>query len=159
MREKHVYAFLRIQDCTGRHRGTTDLTSLPLATVRHHGRSCVTQWNSVKFHLECKLHFPCAHLMLQQIHLTNVSESTEPGYRVCWLVNFFALIRAMKTALEFVILCSNRGLEIEVTTRQKKRISAVSAGACIRAWDLKVMRALGSHPRPLSCNLIDFELL
>ena len=118
---------------------------LPLVSVRHHGRSCNSVKVEIKFHLE--------------IHLTNVSESTEPGYRVCWLVNFFAWIRAMKTALEFVIWCSNRGLEIEVTTRQKKRMSAVSARACIRAWDLKVMRGLGSHPRPLSCNLIDFELV
>ena len=119
MREKHVYAFLRIQDCTGRHRGTTDLTWLPLATVRHHGRSCNSVKVEIKFHLECKLHFPCAHLMLQKTHLTNVSESTEARYWVCWHVNFFAWIRAMKTALEFVILCSNRGLQIEVTTRQK----------------------------------------
>ena len=34
----------------------------------------------IKFHLDCKLHFPCAELMLRQMHLTNVSESIEANY-------------------------------------------------------------------------------
>ena len=41
-------------------------------------------------------------------------------------------MRAIKTALEFVILCSNRWLKIEVTARQKKRVSAVSAKLHVR---------------------------
>ena len=34
----------------------------------------------IKFHLECKLHFPSAQLMLRQMHCTNVSESIEAKY-------------------------------------------------------------------------------
>ena len=39
----------------------------------------------MKFHLECKLHFPCAQLMLRQTHFTNVPESIEAKYWVSWL--------------------------------------------------------------------------
>ena len=47
-------------------------------------RSSLSTCNSVKvemkFHLECKLHFPSAQLMLRQMHSTNVSESIEAKY-------------------------------------------------------------------------------
>ena len=60
------------------------LTSLPLVSVRRHGRA-----NSVnveiKFHLEFKLRFPSAQLMLRQMHLTNVSESIKAKCWVSWL--------------------------------------------------------------------------
>ena len=39
----------------------------------------------IKFHLECKLHFPGAELRLRQMHLTNLSESIEAKYCVSWL--------------------------------------------------------------------------
>ena len=39
----------------------------------------------IKFHLECKLHFPSAQLMLRQMHLTKVFESIEAKYCVSWL--------------------------------------------------------------------------
>ena len=39
----------------------------------------------MKFHLECKLHFPCAQLMLWQMHWTNLSASIEYKYWVSWL--------------------------------------------------------------------------
>ena len=38
-----------------------------------------------KFHLECKLHFPSAQLMLRQMHLTKVFESVEAKYWASWL--------------------------------------------------------------------------
>ena len=34
----------------------------------------------IKFHLECKIHFPSAQIVLRQMYLTNVSESTEAKY-------------------------------------------------------------------------------
>ena len=34
----------------------------------------------IKFHLECKLHFPSAQLMIRQMHLTIVFESIEAKY-------------------------------------------------------------------------------
>ena len=53
-------------------------TSLLLASVRRHG-------HKTKFHLECKLRFPCAQLMLRQMQLDKfISKSCR---------------RAMKTAL------------------------------------------------------------
>ena len=39
----------------------------------------------IKFHLECKLRFPGAQLMLWQIHLTKVFESIKANYWVSWL--------------------------------------------------------------------------
>ena len=39
----------------------------------------------IKFHLECKLHFPSAQLMLRQMHLRKVFESIETKYCVSWL--------------------------------------------------------------------------
>ena len=73
---------------------------------RHlHWRSLPWTCNSVKvdikFHVECKLHFPSAQLMLRQMHLTNVPESNEAKYRVSWLRLYVeqAWTRAMKPAL------------------------------------------------------------
>ena len=70
--------------------------------------TCKLSGSRDKFQLDCKLHFPSAKLMLRQMHLTNVSESIG----VSWLSFdvWRAWIRAIKTALEFVILCSNRWL-------------------------------------------------
>ena len=53
-------------------------------------RSSPWTCNSVKvekkFHLEYKLHFPSARLMLRQMHLTNyVSESIEAKHWVSWI--------------------------------------------------------------------------
>ena len=63
--------------------------------------TCKLTESRYKFHLECKLHFPSAQLMLRQIHLTNVSESIEATYWVSWLRFDVrrAWIRAIKTAL------------------------------------------------------------
>ena len=47
--------------------------------------SCNSVKVEIKFHLDCKLHFPSAQSMLRQMHLRNVSESTEAMYRVSWL--------------------------------------------------------------------------
>ena len=68
---------------------------------------CSSPWtcNSVKveikFHLECKLHFPSVQLILRQIHLTKVFESIEAKYWVSWLSFDVqqAWMRAVKTAL------------------------------------------------------------
>ena len=57
--------------------GDTHLTSLPLVNVRCRRRLIRSVEAEIKFHLKCKLHFPCAQLMLRQMHLTNVSESIE----------------------------------------------------------------------------------
>ena len=47
-------------------------------------RSSPWPYNSVevemKFHLECKIHFPSSQLMLRKMHSTNVSESIEAKY-------------------------------------------------------------------------------
>ena len=51
------------------HRGNTYLTSLPLVSVRHHGR--ITAKVGINVLLECKLHCPSAQLMLRQLHSTN----------------------------------------------------------------------------------------
>ena len=72
------------------------MESLPLVSVQQTTRKYVfdvtsigqrsSPWtcNSVKvemkFHLECKLHFPSAQFMLRQLHLTNLSESIEAKY-------------------------------------------------------------------------------
>ena len=47
--------------------------------------TCYSVKVEMKFHLECKLYFPGAQLMLRQMHLTNVSESIEAKYWVSWL--------------------------------------------------------------------------
>ena len=65
------------------HRGKTYLTSLPLVSVRHHGR--VTAKVGINVLLECKLHCPSAQLMLRRLHSTNLSESIEAKYWVSWL--------------------------------------------------------------------------
>ena len=70
---------------------SADLSRMPLlpSPARHCGNACLAllslvwqlssplTFNSVKveikFHLECKLHFPCTQLLLRQMHLTNVS--------------------------------------------------------------------------------------
>ena len=102
------------------HCGNTYLASLALVSVRRHGRVNSLKVE-IKFHLECKLHFPSAQLMWRQVCLAKVSESIEDKYWVSW--RSFDVkktwIRASKTALEFVILCSNRWLEIKVTALQK----------------------------------------
>ena len=67
-----------------RGRENTYLMSLPLVSVRHHGRANSVK-GEMKIHLECKLHFPSAQLMLWQMHLTNVSESIEAKY---WVSSF-----------------------------------------------------------------------
>ena len=66
------------------HRGNTYLTSLPLVSVRHHGRVKLSESRD-KFHLECKVHFLSAQLVLRQVHLRTVSESIEAKYWVSWL--------------------------------------------------------------------------
>ena len=53
------------------HRGDTYLTSLPLVSVRHHGR--VTAKVGINFLLECKLHCPSAQFFCRQLHSTNLS--------------------------------------------------------------------------------------
>ena len=91
-------------------------------------RSSPWPCNSVKVelnHLECKLNFPSAQLMLRQMHLMKVFERIEAKYRVFWL-RFWRLTSvntSYQNCLEFVILCSNRWFKIEVTARQKKCIS------------------------------------
>ena len=83
----------------------------------------------IKFHLECKLHFLCAQLMLRQLHLTNVSENIEATVRIIELLPFFhvqqARITSYDNCLGSLILFSYRWLKIEVTARQNV-ISAVS---------------------------------
>ena len=82
--------------------------------------TCKLSESRDKFHLECKLHFPSAQLILRQMHLTTVSASIEVKYWVSWLV---LMLTSVKTSyqnwLEFVILCSNRWLKVEVSARQK----------------------------------------
>ena len=68
-----------VQKCNVRHRGNTYLTSLPLVSVRRHGRVNSVKVE-IKFHLECKFHFPSAQLMLRRMHLTKVFESIEATY-------------------------------------------------------------------------------
>ena len=60
------------------HHGNVYLMSLSSVNVRRHGRG--TQKVEIKFHLECKLHFPSAQLMFRQMHSTNVYENIEPKY-------------------------------------------------------------------------------
>ena len=55
------------QSKVSRHRGKTYLTSLPLVSVRHHGHANSVKVE-IKFHPECKLRFPCADVMLRQMH-------------------------------------------------------------------------------------------
>ena len=75
----------------------------------------------LKFHLDCKLHFPRARLTVATNALKNVSGSIEAKYWVSWL-SFDALTSvntSYENCLEFVILCSNRyKLKIEMTARQ-----------------------------------------
>ena len=59
----------------------------------------------IKFLVQCKLRFLCAQLIFRQMHSTNLSVSIEAKYWVSWL-----RIRAVKTAVEFVILSFNRWL-------------------------------------------------
>ena len=75
-----------------------------------------------------KILFPSARLMLRHMHLTTVPESSEAKYWVPWLSFdvWQTWIRAMKPALEFVILCSNRWLKIEVAARKKSVFPTVS---------------------------------
>ena len=80
----------------------TYLTSLLLVSVRRPWTNNSGKFK-VTFHFKCKLHFPGAQLMLRQIHLTDPSESIEATF-----FSFLVKFDAMKTALEFVILCSNR---------------------------------------------------
>ena len=42
--------------------------------------TCNSVKAEIKFHLECKLHFPNPQLMLRQMHLTNLSESMEAKF-------------------------------------------------------------------------------
>ena len=47
--------------------------------------TCNSMKVEIKFHLERKLHFPSAQLMLRLMHLTKVFESIEAKYCVSWL--------------------------------------------------------------------------
>ena len=64
-----------------RHHGNTYLMLLRLVSIHRHSHVNV----EVKFHLECKLCFPCAQFMLFQMHWTNLSVSIEATYWVPWL--------------------------------------------------------------------------
>ena len=103
-----------------RHRRNTYLTSLPLVSVRRHGR--VTQWKS-RYSLRVQAPFSW-----RQMHLTNASESIKAKYFLAKFWRLTSVNTSYQNCLEFVILCSYRWLEIEVTARHKKkpRISAVS---------------------------------
>ena len=132
---------------------------LSLVSVRHHGRSC----NSVKLSkISPRVQAPfslCTSYVATNSFNERFWKYTEARYWVCWLVNCVNT-RPYENGpwiRNFVQQSQTRNRGDH--TAKKRTISAVSARACIRAWDLKVMRALGSHPRPLSCNLIDFELL
>ena len=57
-----------------RHRENTYLTSLQLVSIRRH-----------KIHLECKLCFPSAYIMLLEMHWTILSVSIEAKHWVSWL--------------------------------------------------------------------------
>ena len=54
-----------------------DVTSVGKGSSPRTGNSVKVE---IKFHLECKLHFPSAQLMLRQMHLTKVFESIETKY-------------------------------------------------------------------------------
>ena len=104
-----------------RHRGNTYLTLLPLVSVRRHGR--VTRGES-RDEISPRVQVPlsqCTNLMLRRMHLTNLSENIEAKHWVSWLLFDVqqAWIWAMKSALELIILCSNRWLKIKVTARKK----------------------------------------
>ena len=84
----------------------------------------------MKFHLECKLHFPSAQLMLRKMHLTNVSESTEAEY---WVSCLRFYVKKREYELWKIVLES---LFCTVTAdsksrwphgKKKRRISAMSA--------------------------------
>ena len=98
---------------TGRHNEKRNtLTSLPLVRVHRHGH--VNSVNvEVKFHLECRLCFPCAQFRLRQMHRANLSVSIEAKYWVSWLSP------DVEWTWKFVILCNDGWLEIEVSARQK----------------------------------------
>ena len=96
----------------------TYLTSLPWSWT------CDSVKVEIKLHVECKLHFPCAQLMLRQMHSTNLSESIDAKYLFIFWLRFDMWIRTMN----FV---RNRWLKIEVTAWQKKSVSAVSAQCAI----------------------------
>ena len=70
-----------------RRKGTPRKCVLDVTSIGPRSSPCLC--NSVKVeikcHLECKLHFSSAQLMLGQMHLTNVSESIEAKHRVSWL--------------------------------------------------------------------------
>ena len=68
------------QPCWNRHRGNTYLTSVPLVSVRQ-----LSESRDKLFHLECKLRFPWAQIMLRRMHLTKLSVSNEVRYWVSWL--------------------------------------------------------------------------
>ena len=56
---------------------------LDITSVGQHSSpwTCNSVKAEIKFHLECKLHFPSAQLMLQKMHLiTRVFESIEAKY-------------------------------------------------------------------------------
>ena len=69
--------------------------------------TCSSVKIEMKFHLECKLHFPSAILMLRQMLLTNVFESIEATYWVSWLSTFkkrkYAKSDQAKPGLKFVL--------------------------------------------------------
>ena len=65
------------------HRGNVfDVTSVG---QRSSPWMCKLSESRDKFHLECKLHFPSAQLILRRMHLTTVSASIEAKYWVSWL--------------------------------------------------------------------------
>ena len=97
------------------------MTSHPLVSVRRHGHVNLVKVE-IKFHLECKLCFPCEQFLLRKIHGTNLSVSVEATYWVSWVSLDLQRTwrrRAIKIALDFVILYSDRWLKLEVTVRWK----------------------------------------
>ena len=94
------------------HRENTCSTSLSwLVSVRRDGQCKLSEPQDKTSSRAQAPFWPSAQFMLRQMHWTNLSVSIEAKYLLGFL--------AMKAALGFVILCSNRWLKIEVTAWQK----------------------------------------
>ena len=55
-----------------------------VTSIGQRSSACDSVKVEITFHFKCKLHFPCAQLMLRQMHLTNLTESIEANYWVSW---------------------------------------------------------------------------
>ena len=103
------------------------LTSPPLVGMHRHGH--VNSVNvEMKCHLKCKLSFSSAQFMLRRMHWTNLSVSIEAEYWVSWLSRRTRR-RPLKTALEFIILCSRSG-ESRWPHGTKAYFRSVNYGGC-----------------------------